>query len=78
LADTAFWVYLLHQELLIQGILPRLQPLHLPWWLQLLAALALVVAIAAVTFEIFVRRTLLTYLFGPAPAKKPKVVSSVG
>lgn len=72
LADTAFWVYLLHQELLIQAILPRLRPFGLPWWLQLILALALVVLIAVVTFELFVRRTPLTYLFGPTPPKKSK------
>ncbi len=72
LADTAFWIYLLHQELLIQVILPRLQPLGLPWWLQLAGALTSVVVVAAVTFELFIRRTPLTYLFGPAPAKKKK------
>jgi Acyltransferase family/EF hand len=72
LADTAFWIYLLHQELLTQVILPRLTPLRLPWWLQLPAALGCVLAVAFTTFELLVRRTPLTWLFGPTPSGKPK------
>lgn len=72
LADTAFWIYLLHQELLVQVVLPRLRPLGLPWWLQLLVALASVLVVAVVTFEALVRWTPLTYLFGPTPSRKPK------
>lgn len=64
LAETAFWIYLLHQELLTQGILPRLQPLGLPWWLQLLTALGLVMAISFMTYEILIRSTPLRHLFG--------------
>jgi len=66
LADVAFWVYLLHQPLLVRVILPRLRPYDLPWWLQTLAALVTVTSIAAVTFELFVRRTRLAVLFGPS------------
>jgi hypothetical protein len=72
LADTSFWMYLLHQELLIQGILPWLRPYNLSWWLQTTLAVALVTVIACVTFELFIRRTPLTHLFGPPPRRKPK------
>lgn len=78
LADTAFWFYLLHQELLIQVILPRLRPYGLPWWAQCSLAVLIVALVAAVTFELFIRRTPLTHLFGPPPKKKPAAVAVPG
>ena len=71
LADTAFWIYLLHQELLVRVILPRLRPYELPWWLQTFIALVSVTLIAAVTFELLIRRTPLTDLFGPPRPRHP-------
>ncbi|MBL9174621.1 MAG: acyltransferase family protein [Verrucomicrobiales bacterium] len=73
LADTAFWLYLVHQELLIQVILPRLRPYSLPWWIQSTVAILLVGVVGCLTFELLVRRTPLTHLFGPPPPGRRKV-----
>ena len=72
LADMAFWFYLLHQELLVRVVLPRLRPYDLSWWLQTTLALAIVMGVGAITFEIFIRRTPLTNLFGPPAPRKPR------
>jgi Acyltransferase family len=65
LADTAFWVYLAHQELL-QPVVGWLAPLHLYWWAQALLASVMATAAALALFEIFVRPTPLNQLFGAA------------
>jgi Acyltransferase family len=77
LADVAFWVYLVNQPLLVRAVLPGLRPHDLPWWLQTFVALVMVTSIAALTFELFVRRTPLTALFGPSRPRQafPESVS---
>jgi hypothetical protein len=77
LADTAFWIYLLHQELLTRVILPWLRPFALPWYVQLVAAVTVTTLIALVTYEILVRRTPLAILFGPGLRKKSPVPATV-
>jgi fucose 4-O-acetylase-like acetyltransferase len=75
LADTAFWVYLVHQDLLTMLVLDWTRPWGLPAFASALAAVAITVAISLVAFEILVRRTPLTRLFGPPPMRKPKPTS---
>ena len=74
LADTAFWIYLAHQELLMGPVGSLVRPLQLPSWGRTLLSAALTTVIALILFEIFVRRTPLAYLFGP-PGPRPKVSS---
>ena len=63
LAETAFWIYLLHQALLFP-FLAWLAPFHLPWLLNGLTATALTSAAALLIFESCVRPTPLNRLFG--------------
>lgn len=70
LADTAFWFYLLHQELLIRVILPALRRYELPLGVQTIVALLLITLIGSITFELVVRRTILTNLFGPTVSRR--------
>jgi hypothetical protein len=69
LADTAFWVYLAHQEILEPAV-RWITPLHFPWWGQALLASALTTAATLVLFEIVVRPTPLNRLFGPASPRR--------
>ncbi|WP_165232436.1 acyltransferase family protein [Aquisphaera insulae] len=69
LADTAFWIYLVHQPLLAP-VLKVIVPLGLPWWLQALAASTLASAAGLVLYELIVKPTPLAALFGPARASK--------
>jgi glucan biosynthesis protein C len=64
LADTAFWVYLVHQPLLAP-LLSWFAPIGLPWWLQGLLVAALATAAALLLYEAIVRPTPLIGLFGP-------------
>ncbi|QEH37392.1 Glucans biosynthesis protein C [Aquisphaera giovannonii] len=75
LADTAFWIYLVHQPLLLP-VLKVIVPLGLPWWLQALAASTLASAAALVLYELVVKPTPLVALFGPARASKLAQASS--
>ncbi len=63
LADTALWVYLIHQPLVILG-LAMFRPLHLSWWAQTAAVSALSVAAALLLYEAIVRPTFLVRWFG--------------
>jgi surface polysaccharide O-acyltransferase-like enzyme len=69
LADTALWVYLIHQPLVIIG-LALFRPLHLSWWAQTAAVSTLSVAAAILLYEVIVRPTPLVRLFGPASPRK--------
>ena len=64
LADTALWVYLIHQPLVLIG-LAIVRPLNLFWWLQMVAVSLLAVAAALAMYELLVRPTMLVRLFGP-------------
>jgi hypothetical protein len=76
LADTAFWIYIVHQDLLNMVVLPWVRPWALPQMVQALAAVAITTAIALVAFEIIIRPTPLRSLFGP-PKRKKKTVAPV-
>ncbi len=65
LADTALWVYLIHQPLVLVG-LAIFSPLQLSWWLQTLLVSLLSVLSALLLYELAVRPTFLVQLFGPA------------
>ncbi len=78
LADTALWVYLIHQPLVIVG-LAWIGPMHLRWWIQTAIVSGGSVAAALVLYEMIVRPTPLVRLFGPAfprrqsPTATPRV-----
>ena len=76
LADTAFWVYIVHQDLMNMVVLNWVRPWRLPPLCQALATVAITTAIALVVFELVIRPTPLTNLFGPPQRKKPKVASA--
>lgn len=65
LADTALWVYLIHQPLVLIG-LALVRPWNLAWWLQMAVVSLLSVAAALAMYELLVRPTPLVRLFGPA------------
>jgi hypothetical protein len=69
LADTALWVYLIHQPLVIIG-LALFAPMHLAWWAQTAAVSTLSVAAALMLYDAIVRPTPLVRLFGPASPRK--------
>jgi hypothetical protein len=69
LADTALWVYLIHQPLVVVG-LALLRPWHLAWWAQTAAVSALSAAAALMLYEAVVRPTPLVRLFGPASPRR--------
>jgi Acyltransferase family len=69
LADTALWVYLIHQPLVIVG-LALFRPLHLAWWAQTAAVSALSAFAALLLHEAVVRPTPLVRLFGPASPRR--------
>ena len=69
-AETAFWIYLIHIELLVP-IIKRLNTFQLSWWSKAIASSVLATAAALILFELFVRWTPLRSLFG-SPRKKKK------
>lgn len=73
LADTAFWIYLVHQDLLNMLVLPWVRPWGLPQLLQAFVAVAITTAVALAAFEAVVRRTPLTNLFGPPRRRRDQV-----
>ena len=75
LADTAFWVYLVHEPILIP-LLRVFTPLGLAWWIQGPVVAILASAAALVLYELIVRPTPMVRLFGPANAVKPPAVPS--
>lgn len=68
LADTALWVYLVHQPLVVVG-LAVVRPWHLAWWSQTALVSAFAVAAALLLYEAVVRPTPLVRLFGPAGSR---------
>lgn len=70
LADTALWVYLIHQPLVLIG-LALARPLNLPWWALTAAVSAFTMVCALVLYETIIRPTPLVRLFGPATSRKP-------
>ena len=72
LADTALWVYLLHQALLFP-FLAWVAPFKLVWWFSAGLVTLMTFAAAVLIFESIVRPTPLMALFGPSPPKRPEV-----
>ena len=70
LADTAFWIYLVHQDLLNKVVLNWVRPWALPGLLQGIVATLVTCGLALISFEILIRRTPLTNLFGPPRRRK--------
>ena len=64
LADTALWVYLIHQPLVLIG-LAIVRPWNFVWWLQMAVVSLLAVVAALAMYELLVRPTMLVRLFGP-------------
>ena len=75
LADTAFWVYLMHQALLLP-FLAWLGPFKLVWWANGGLACLLTTAASLLLYESFVRPTPLNRVFGPGAGSKPIVDTS--
>jgi glucan biosynthesis protein C len=75
LADTALWVYMVHQPLVLIG-LTLVRPLHLSWWLQTALVSALTAAVALLAYEVIVRPTPLVRIFGPARPPRPRSARS--
>jgi fucose 4-O-acetylase-like acetyltransferase len=75
LADTAFWVYLLHQALLFP-FLAWLAPFKLTWWINGGLAGLMTVAASLLLYESFVRPTALNQLFGPGASSRWKSFQS--
>ena len=69
LADTALWVYLIHQPLVLIG-LAACRPLNLPWWALTAVVSTSSVAVALLLYEAIVRPTPLVRLFGPSNARR--------
>lgn len=74
LADTAFWVYLLHQALLMP-VLFWLGPFQLPWYANGPLATALTMIAALLLFEAMVRPTPLMSLFGPGASSRTRTTA---
>ena len=68
-ADTAFWVYLLHQALLFP-FLAWLTPFKLTWWINGGLASLMTIATSLLLYESFVRPTPLNQLFGPGSSSR--------
>ena len=71
LADTAFWVYMVHLPLL-GPVLAAFGGLGLPWWARGVLVASATTAVALLLFEALVRPTPLFRLFGPPPARRPE------
>ena len=77
LADTALWVYLVHQPLVLLGLY-WFMPMKWPWYVLTAAVSVFSVAMALILYEAMVRPTALIRLFGPASASKPRVIAEEG
>jgi fucose 4-O-acetylase-like acetyltransferase len=71
LADTALWVYLVHQPFVIVG-LAALAGVPMPWWALTLAVFILAVSASLFLYEALVRPTVLARWFGPAAAARAR------
>ena len=76
LADTAFWVYVIHLPL-VSISLGLFKPLHLHWVLDGLCTAGLSTAVALLLYQYVVRHTFLMRLYGPAVIHKPKYEPSL-
>lgn len=74
LADTAFWIYLVHQDLLNMVVIPLVSKLGLPTLPQAIITSLVTCLIALIAFELVIRRTPLTNLFGPPRRKKTPAI----
>ena len=70
LADTALWVYLVHQPLVLIGLY-WFSPFQWPWYALTAAVSVFTIACALVLYEAMVRPTAMVRLFGPAGARRP-------
>ena len=77
LADTALWVYLIHQPLVLLG-LAACRPLNLPWWALTTVVSASSVLAALLLYEAIVRHTPLVRVFGPANPRRAVALKEVG
>ena len=77
LADTALWVYLIHQPLVLLG-LAACRPLNLPWWALTAVVSASSVLAALLLYEAVVRHTPLVRVFGPANPRRTVASKEVG
>ena len=68
-ADTAFWVYLVHQALLFP-FLAWLTPFKLAWWINGSLASLMTIAASILLYESFFRPTPLNSLFGPGSSSR--------
>lgn len=69
LAQSAFWIYLVHQELLPPSI-RMLAPLNLSFWPIVLLSTLLSTGISLVLYECFIRKTPLASIFGAVVSQK--------
>lgn len=68
LSETAFWIYLLHQAILVP-VLGWLGPFKMSWWLNAPIATLLTALACLVTYEAMVRGTSLAWLFGASTTR---------
>jgi surface polysaccharide O-acyltransferase-like enzyme len=76
LADTALWVYLIHQPLVLLGLAAR--PLNLPWWALTALVSASTIVASLLLYELVVRPTPLIDLFGPSSPRRATLRRDVG
>jgi hypothetical protein len=69
LADTALWIYLIHQPLVLVG-LAATRSLNLPWWARVALVSGFSVAAALGLYELLIRPTALVRLFGPSASRR--------
>lgn len=74
LADTALWVYLIHQPIVLAW-LAAFKPLGLPWWAQTPAVAFLSAVVALLMYEAFIRPTPLVHIYGPAVSRRVATVT---
>ncbi|MDB6130776.1 MAG: 2,3,4,5-tetrahydropyridine-2,6-carboxylate N-succinyltransferase [Verrucomicrobiales bacterium] len=72
-ADRAFWIYVLHMDLLGFLIWPRFAHLNLPFWVLTIGSTLISTGIACVTYELLVRRTFLNKIFGSGEKQIEKI-----
>ena len=79
LADTSYWIYLVHLPVLFL-IQYRLLDLPWHWTVKFIVAVALTFALALIGYELLVRRTVLARLLGPSRSARqaPAAAASRG
>jgi surface polysaccharide O-acyltransferase-like enzyme len=76
LADTALWVYLVHQPLVIVGLY-WLAAYRFPWWAQMVTVPLFASAVALLLYEAVVQPTFLVYVLGPATPRRSRLEGSL-